>query len=93
MRRSLGWIVFFGGVVALGYWAHEDHAVRIEKAVLAELKFVDLNEYEDVQVRVSGRDITLEGRVHDDAAREALLAKFAELPSHRFVHEALEIDG
>jgi hypothetical protein len=93
MRRSLGWIVFFGGVVALGYWAHEDHAVRIEKAVLADLKTIDLNEYEDVQARVSGRDITLEGRVQDAEARDALLTALAELPSHRFVHEKLEIDG
>jgi len=93
MRKLLGLLVVFVGVGGLGYWAQENHAVAIENAVKADVAALDLKDFENVHLSVSGRDITLEGRVTTEAEREDLLRRLAELPSHRHIHDALELEG
>lgn len=93
MRIFFGWLVFFVGVGALGYWAQVEHAPSIEDRVLADLSKLDVTAYDTVQFSVSGRDITVTGTVENAEARDALLRRLAELPSHRHVHTSLELNG
>ena len=92
MRTVLGVLVFIIGVGALGFWAREDIAVRIENTVKEDLAAADLGVTDAITFDVSGRDITVSGRVESEAARDALLAQLAEVPSLRQVHDTLELD-
>ncbi|MGR3511130.1 MAG: hypothetical protein ACU0GG_00085 [Paracoccaceae bacterium] len=92
MRTVLGVLVFMIGVGALGFWAREDIAVRIENTVKEDLAAADLGVTDAITFDVSGRDISVSGRVENEAARDALLAQLAEVPSLRRVHDTLVLD-
>ncbi len=93
MRTFFGWLVFFVGLGALGYWAQAHHVGAIEAKVRADLATVDVAAFDDVKFNVSGRDITVIGTVADADARDELLRRLAELTSHRQVHMSLELNG
>jgi len=93
MRRFAGWILFFGAIGGLGYWAHEIHAPGIEDHVQSELELADLNAFPNASFTISGRDITVHGTVKSKAERDALLERLANLKRHRAVHDQLDVSG
>lgn len=89
MRRKIGWLLLGAGVVGLSYWGHENHAETIEGSIKAEADALTVDTRHATMASVSGRDITFEGLVHDEAERERLLAAAAELKGYRVIHDKL----
>ena len=77
----------------MGYWAHEDHADRIESVVRSDVDSLDLSKFKGIKISVSGRDISVEGAVEDAELRSDLLSQLASLETARDVHDHLETDS
>ena len=91
MRQVFGWLIFFIGVLGLGYWAQESHAKSIENIVRANAAAIDVVAENDVVVSVLGRDITLSGDIANDETRALILDQMTEIEGRRMIHDNMEL--
>ncbi len=74
MRGLIGSLVLIAGVIGLGAWGAADHASRIEGKVSQATDDILDGAPHVLASRVSGRDVTVTGRVTDQAEWDALQA-------------------
>lgn len=91
MRTAFGWVVFFGGVLGLCFWASDQHAVSIENTVRTAAASAAGDRFSSIVVSVSGRDISVSGEVASESARQDLLARMADVEGHRLIHDYVEL--
>lgn len=85
MRTITGAVILLAGVGGLGWWATTHQAGLIEGKIAASAKALDVVPVHNVDVQVSGRDITLTGTVDGPAEAETLLAAYNSIPGLREV--------
>ncbi|HBZ43504.1 MAG TPA: hypothetical protein DEO85_05460 [Maritimibacter sp.] len=85
MRVFVGIIVLIGGIAALAYWGAIDHAVRMENEVRTAADAVAGSTVHPMEVRVSGRDITLSGTADTEDELAGLLTSLNQVNGRRVV--------
>lgn len=85
MRRLIGCLVLVGGVAGLGYVASTDHAKRIQAAIADDARIVVSEGIEPLQLRVSGRDVSVVGRVVDPTQRALIQTVLENIDGVRVV--------
>ena len=83
MRGLIGSLVLTTGVIALGAWGMVDHAQRIEAKVAQAAEDILTEVPHAVTSRVSGRDVTVTGRVAEQTEWDALNADLSQIDGLR----------
>lgn len=86
MRRALGILVLIVGIAGLGYWGAHSHAIEIERKIATAAENAVKGTVHPMQVRVSGRDITLTGTADTTAERDRIVAALKAVPGRRVVN-------
>jgi len=90
MRTLIGLGVLAFGLVILGLWGRGDHAVDIETDITAKANEI-IGTGRDIDLHVSGRDITVNGFANSDAEKKALVKQLNQASGRRVVNaDALE---
>ncbi len=89
MRKLVGGIVLVAGFGGLGYVATTNHAERMEDAISEGASGVSDAAVLPVDVRVSGRDLSVSGQAVDQAGLDALKASYQGIDGVRVVN----VDG
>ncbi len=91
VRKSLGFGILAAGVVALGLWANNNHALRMQHEVSqAAIKAVS-GSVHGVVAQVLGRDIQLSGFADGPAEHDALMLAANAVPGRRIVFDRLTV--
>lgn len=91
MRKTAGWAVLLLGTAGLAWWAHGNQARQIETQVSDAAKAAAVGSVHDVQVRVSGRDIIVEGLADSQAELDQIKDTLNQVPGRRIVRADMEI--
>ncbi|WP_255449712.1 OmpA family protein [Shimia ponticola] len=89
VRQFLGGAVLVLGTGALGLWASNDHAERMQANVRTSAQEAISGATHAVEARVEGRDITVSGLADTEAERDALLAALSDVDGRRVVRDEL----
>lgn len=95
MRRLLGWILFFVGILVLAWWGRNQHARNMEATVTtgtetAATELVEKFPNAGLVTRVSGRDIEVEGAASADDRAE-IVNRLVEVDGRRVVRDRIAI--
>ncbi len=88
MSKGLGALVFVAGVAGLTFWGAKVHAVSMEDAIAAASQAVATEHVHPLEIRVSGRDITVTGIADTDADLAAITEELDGLRGRRTVNVA-----
>ena len=85
MRKVIGICVLLAGLGGLGWYAATQSAIRIQAAITEAAADITATASQEIDVRVSGRDITVTGLVTDGAELDRLNAAYSVLEGVRTV--------
>lgn len=86
MSKGLGALVFVAGVAGLTFWGAKVHAVSMENEITAEAQNVAAGHIHPLDLRVSGRDITVTGLADTEDELAAITAELDGLRGRRVVN-------
>ena len=91
MRKLLGGAVAALSVGALGFYANNNHAERMQTNVTAGAEQVAVSSVHGVTTSVSGRDITVSGLAHSESERDTLVTALQKVDGRRVVIDELTV--
>lgn len=91
MRKILGTLVLIGGVAGLGLWGANHQAKTIEANITAKANDILDGNTSDVDVSVSGRDITVTGVATHDEEHAALISELNKIEGRRLVRNEVDV--
>ena len=86
MQKIVGAGIFAVGLIALGLWAQNDHAVRIQGKITHTARHFAKTATLDLRADVSGRDIDLVGTAQSLTEKATLVAAFESISGVRRVN-------
>lgn len=91
VRQFLGGAVLVLGTGALGLWASNDHAERMQAAVTEAAEAAVSGTTHAVEAQVAGRDITVSGFADTETERDAILATLNAVDGRRVVRDDMTV--
>jgi OOP family OmpA-OmpF porin len=86
VQKIFGVVVLVIGLILLGIWAQIDHATRMETEIDIAAQSISQSATLEVEVTVSGRDITVQGTAASTQEHEALLTAFDTIKGRRILN-------
>lgn len=91
MRKAAGWALAVLGTAGLGWWAQGHQAHEIEDQISQAAKSVASGAVHQVETRISGRDIIVEGTADTEAEFDQLVGAMNAIEGRRIVRAEMEI--
>lgn len=86
MRVFLGVLVLVAGLVGLSIWGARNQAVEVQQKIADAARAIVAQSVQPMQLRVSGRDITLSGTADTAEERDRLVAALDAVAGRRVVN-------